>query len=97
LILDIKGAKVSLVIFDSRYNTYVKFDSKADLSEYLWGDWKRTSDLSRYLARFENKSPVLFKKTLRFYQLSELTNDINVINVDQYYNLIGSNRYIHKE
>ena len=33
----IKGAKVQIVMHDPRYNTYVKFNSKADVSEYLWG------------------------------------------------------------
>jgi hypothetical protein len=84
-------------MFDLRYNTYVLFNSKAEVSEYLWGNRKRSKDLSRYLARLEGKSPALFKNTLTFYLLSEVPKDINIISAAQYYNLIGNNRYIHKE
>jgi hypothetical protein len=84
-------------MFYPRYNTYVKFNSKADVSEYLWGNRKRSNDLDWYLARIENKPPLLFKKTLTFFHLSEIPKDINIITAAQYNNLIGSTRYLHKE
>ena len=33
----IKGAKVQIIMQDPRYNIYVKFNSKAEVSEFLWG------------------------------------------------------------
>ena len=49
-----------------KLNTYVKFNSKADVSEYLWGNRKGAAALDRYLARFDNKAPVLYKKNFNF-------------------------------
>lgn len=46
-------------MFDIRYNIYVLFNSKAEVSEYLWGNRKRSNDLGRYLAQLESKPPVL--------------------------------------
>ena len=63
----IKGAKVQIIVHDPRYNIYVKFNSKAEVSEFLWGNRKGAEALDRYLARFENKAPLLYKKTLTFY------------------------------
>lgn len=57
--------------------------------------------LDRYLARLPSSSlmhkrPVLFKKTLTFYHLHDVPKDIIPLNTQEYYSLIGNNRYIHK-
>ena len=106
----IKGAKVQIIMHDPRYNIYVKFNSKAEVSEFLWGNRKGAAALYRYLARFENKAPVLFKKTLTFYLLNDEPKGIiptaasaarlpesgSQTDTQIYFSLINNNRYIHK-
>jgi hypothetical protein len=92
----LKGAKVQIVMHYPRYNTYVKFNSKADVSEFLRGHRKGAAALDRYLARFENKAPVLYNKTLTFYHLNDVPKGIIPLNTQEYYSLIENNRYIHK-
>lgn len=92
----LKGAKVQIVMHYPRYNTYVKFNSKADVSEFLRGHRKGAAALDRYLARFENKAQVLYNKTLTFYHLNDVPKGIIHLNTQEYYSLIENNRYIHK-
>jgi hypothetical protein len=96
----VKGVKVyriwRVVMYDPRYNTYVLFKSKAEVSEFIWGNRKFSGALERYLSRVENKSPFLFKKKRTFYFLFGLPKDITPINKEQYFSLIGNNRYVHK-
>lgn len=92
----IKEAKVQIVMHDPRYKIYVKFNSKAEVSEFLWGNRKGAAALDRYLARFENKAPVLYKKTLTFYYLNLAPKGIIPVNTQEYFSLIKNKRYIHK-
>lgn len=79
--LSVKGTKVPIVIYDTRYKIHVQFESKAEVSEFLWGHRSGAGSLSRYLYRntlkatSESKDSVLYKKTLKFYYLNNLPKE----------------------
>jgi len=91
-----KGAKIPVIMYDPRYSIYVRFETKSEVSLFIWGERNLSQALDRYLARLEEKPIVLFKNTLAFYYPSNLPKGAVPITAAQYYNTIGAQRYIHQ-
>ena len=91
----IKGSKV--VLFDPRYNIYVLFKTKANLSEYFLGHRKGYNSFSRYLETSEGKPIGKYKNLFTLYTLSNLPANVSTITETEYYDLIGTNRLILDE
>lgn len=93
----LKGSKVPVVMHDPRYNVYVLFKTKANLSEYFLGHRKGYNNFRRYteLNGEAEAHNVLgkYKNLFTFYLLSNLPKNIIFINESEYYELIGTNRF----
>lgn len=82
------GKRTSIVLYDIVLNLYVEFTSKNQVAIFLWGKVAGGGVFDRYLY-----NGVVYKDRLRMYAKSAVPADTTIITSDQYFKLLGTERY----